>query len=232
MVVGAIALAGAFRLWKTNHEETFRLQKKTDLREKLALSSKQIQRSITLAGLGLGKATPLAKADEVGSDTLILYINANEAKSGLSSNLYVGQYAIYVDNASVFQGAQYLAVSDGGKGEVKPIDRVQGNVVVLRKPMESAYNRTESTARPAVREKFYTDQEGKRLIRLVDGTKRVIAEDVRNFQVSFRDGSGVSTEDPRLVRTVQFSFTGVFPARAGAINSLIFTSTAIPRNIL
>jgi Tfp pilus assembly protein PilW len=231
-VIGAITLAGAFRLWKSNQEESFRLQKKTELRDKMALSSKHLQRAITLAGYGLRKSPGMAKMDEVGSDTLVVYTNGEEIRSGFLSNLYVGQYAIYVENGAAFANVRYMAISDTAKGEVKPIDRVQGNVVVLARPLEAAYNRLDSWALPARREKFYTDQDSLRLIRVVDGTPRVIAEDVRNFQISFKDDSGNSTEVLNQVRAVQFSFTGVFPAREGAINSEVFTSTAIPRNLL
>lgn len=232
MVVGAIALGAAFRVWKTQSEEGFRLQKKSELRDRMAISSKQIQRSITLAGLGLGRAPTLVKEDAVGSDTLIIYTNQGEARSGLTGNLYVGQYAVYVENPQLFAGARFIAFTDGTKGEVKPIDRVHGNAVVLHQPLESAYARAETSALPALREKYYTDQGGSRLIRMVDGTTRIMAADIRNFQVSFRDRNGASTEDPRQVRTVHFSYTGVFPAREGALNSVVFNSTAIPRNLL
>lgn len=231
-MIGSLAVAGAFRLWKTHSQEGYRLQKKAELRDHMALSSKHIQRSITLAGLGLGRVPTLVREDAVGSDTLFVYTNEAERKAGLLSNLYTGQYAIYVDNASAFAGALYMAVTDGTRGEVKPIDRVQGNVVVLRKPLESPYNRIGTTALPAKREKYYSDQDSLRLMRVVDGQSSVLAEDVRNFQVSFRDRSGAATDDPRAVRSVHFSFTGTFPAKEGALNSVLFTSTAIPRNIL
>lgn len=231
-VIGTIVLAGGYRLWKTHSQQGFLLQKKAELRDKMTLSSKHIQRSITLAGLGLGRVPTLVREDAIGSDTLFVYTNESERKAGLLSNLYTGQYAIYVDNGSAFANSLYMAVTDGTRGEVKPIDRVQGNVVVLRKPLESPYNRIGTTAMPARREKYYSDQDSLRLMRVVDGRTAVLAEDVRNFQVSFRDRSGAATDDSRAVRAVHFSFTGTFPAREGTLNSVLFTSTAIPRNIL
>lgn len=232
LVIGAITLAGAFRLWKTNHEEGWRLKKKTELRDRMTLSSKHIQRSITLAGLGMAKAPTLVKSDAVGSDTLIIYTNAGEQRCELLSNLYAGQYAIYVGNVGIFQGIGFLAVSDGTRGEVKPIDRITGNVVVLSRPLESAYSRATTTAIPAKGERYFTDQEGNRLLHSVNGHTRVLGEDMSNFQVSFRDKHGTSTEDPKAVRAVHFSFSGRFPAREGMLNSVLFTSTAIPRNLL
>lgn len=232
MVVGALVMAGAWRVWKTQHEESFRLRKKTELRDRMALSSKQIQRSITLAGIGLSRAPTLVKADAVGSDTLTIYTNESEARTRPISNLMVGQYAIHVQQPGLLAGAQYVAITDGTRGEVKAVDRVHGSVVVLRGPLESAYPMATASLLPARREKYWTDQGGSRLLRSVNASVTVLSEDVRNFQVSFRDRTGASTELPREVRSVHFSFTGVFPARPGMINSLNFTSTAIPRNLL
>lgn len=231
LVVGALTLAGGFRLWKANHEESLRIEKKSELRGRMVLSSKRIQRSITLAGLGMAKAPTLAKSDAVGSDTLVVFTNAGEQRSGLLSDLYAGQFALYVGDPQIFQGARFLAVSDGERGEVKPIDRISGSVVVLSRPLESAYSRIRASALPARRERYFTDQGGNRLLRDLDGSARVLGEDMRNFQVSFRDKHGASTEDPRAVRAVHFSFTGIFPAREGMLNSVLFTSTAIPRNL-
>lgn len=232
MVVGGMVMAGAFRVWKTHQEEGFRLQKKNELRDRMALSSKHIQRSITLAGLGMENAPTMVRADEVGSDTLIIYTNPGESRTGLTSNPFVGQYTVFVENAALFEGVRYLALSDTSKGEVKPIERIQGSIVVLSKPLERAYDKTITSAFPAKREKYYTEQEARRLIRTMDGSTNVLGEDMHNFQVSFRDKKGASTNEPALVRSVHFSFTGIFPAREGALNSLLFTSTAIPRNML
>lgn len=232
LVVGAILLAGSFRLWKTHSEESFRLQKKAELRDRMTLSSKQIQRSITLAGLGLSKVPTLVKEDAVGSDTLFIYTNGSEARTGVLSDLALGQYAVHVEDAAAFADARFFAVSDGSHGEVKPIDNINGNVIVLESPLESAYLRAATSAYPARREKYFSDQSENRLIRSVDGNSKVLAEDIHNFQVSFRDRNGASTEESLKVRTVHFSFTGHFPAREGALNSMVFTSTAIPRNTL
>lgn len=231
-VIGAVVLAGAYRVWKTSQEEGQRLQKKNVLRDRMALASKQLQRSITLAGTGMEKAPTLSRSDVVGSDTLIVYSNQGEMRTRLISNPSVGQYAIFVIDGSLFRNARYLALSDSGKGEVKPIDRVQGSVVTLGKPLEMAYDRNLTNVFPAKREKYYSDQEAKTLIRVVDGSARVIAEDIYNFQVSFRDRAGAATNNARQARSVWYSYTGVFPAREGALNSLLFTSTAIPRNVL
>lgn len=231
-VVGALVLAGTFRLWKSNHDEGFRIQKKTELRDMMALSSKRIQRSITLAGLGIDRAPTLAKSDAVGSDTLFLFTNEAEQKSAVFSDLVHGQSHVQVENPSVFHGSRYLVVSDGSRGEVRAIENIEGSTVVLREPLTGTYSRSATTVFPARREAYFTDQEGSRLIRVLDGTSKVIAENIRNFQVSFRDGRGVSTEDAAATRTVHFSFTGEYPARPGALNSVVFTSIAIPRNVL
>lgn len=231
-VIGGVVLAGAFRVWKTSQEEGYRLQKKNALRDRMALASKQIQRSITLAGTGMGKAPNLLRFDAVGSDTLVIYTNEGESRTRLTSNLSVGQYAVFVQDGSLFQDARYLALADTARGEVKPIDRIQGSIVILAKPLERPYDRNLTDVIPARREKYYSDQETKTLIRKVDGADRILGEDIHNFQVSFRDSKGAATNDPGQARSVWYSYTGTFPAREGALNSLLFTSTAIPRNVL
>ncbi|HLP43450.1 MAG TPA: hypothetical protein VK465_18245 [Fibrobacteria bacterium] len=231
-VVGALVLAGTFRLWKSNHEEGYRIQKKTELRDMMALSSKRIQRSITLAGLGIDRAPTLAKSDAVGSDTLFLFTNESEQKSAALSDLIQGQSYVQVGNTSIFHGIGYLVISNGSRGEVHAIEHIEGSMVTLREPLKGEYSMTATTLFPARREAYFTDQQGSRLIRMVDGTSRVIAENIRNFQVSFRDSRGASTEDAAATRTVHFSFTGEYPARPGSLSSVVFSSTAIPRNVL
>jgi prepilin-type N-terminal cleavage/methylation domain-containing protein len=233
MVAGALILAGAYSLWITHQREGYRLGKKIELRDRMALSSKRIQRSVTLAGLGLGGAANLAKEDAVGSDTLIIYTNGSEAKSALSADVAAGGGAyLVVDDPSVFAGAEYVAISSGTYGEIRRIASVSGSTLVLDSAFKSPYPKAVSKAFPATRERFYTDQANNQLMRESGGSTYLVGKDLTNFQVSFRNGKGESTEIAAEVRTVQFSFTGIFPAKEGALNSIVFSSTAIPRNIL
>jgi prepilin-type N-terminal cleavage/methylation domain-containing protein len=233
MVVSALVLAGAFSLWHTHQTEDYRLGKKIDLRNGMTLSSKRIQRSVTMAGFGLQGSANLAKEDAVGSDTLILYSNPSEAKSSLTYDVtHSGGAAIQVDNPGAFATATYIAVKTGTSAEMRMIVFRSGSSLYLNSAFTNDHPRATSTAYPATRERYYTDQALSQLMRDGQGTASVVARNVKNFQVSFKNKHGESTEIPAEVRTVQFSFTGIFPAPEGALNSIVFSSTAIPRNTL
>lgn len=232
LVAAALVLAGTYTLWSTHQREGYRLEKKIDLRNQITLSSKKIQRSITLAGIGLNGAANLEKADATGSDTLIIYTNMAEARSNLSSNISKTVPAISVTNPAAFSGASYVAVGSGPSGEIRHIDHQSGSMLYLDAPFSSDHPMATTIAYPAMRERYYTDQAANHLMRESGGTAVAVAADIRNFQVSFKDKSGASTEIQSEVRTVQYSFTGVFPAPEGALTSMVFSSTAIPRNIL
>ncbi|GEM_PF-2508376 len=232
MVAAGLVLAGTYTLWNTHQQEGFRINKKIDLRNQITLSSKRIQRSITLAGIGLNGAANLAKEDALGSDTLIIYTNMADAQSVLTSDISHANTVMTVANPSVFTGASYVAVSSGTGGEIRRIDHQAGSNLYLATAFTSDYPMAKTTAYPAACERYFTDQSQNHLMRESGGTATAVAGDIRNFQVSFRNKSGDATEIQSDVRTVQYSFTGVFPAKEGALTSIVFSSTAIPRNIL
>jgi hypothetical protein len=233
MVVSTIVLAGAYRLWKTHEEQGHQLTQKINIRNEMTLSSKRIQRSVTLAGLGLGGAANLAKEDAVGSDTLVIYTNPNEDRSVLVSDyIHVGSAVVHVAEPSKFSGARYLAIKSATSGEIRKIVGMNSSIVMLESPFQFDYPAATSAVFPATRERFYSNQEAKALMREAKDGSIIVAKNVTNFQVSFRNKHGESTEIVNEVRTVVFSFTGVFDAREGALNSIVFSSTAIPRNTL
>ncbi|MDB5102368.1 MAG: hypothetical protein JWP91_57 [Fibrobacteres bacterium] len=233
LVVGSIVMGGAYKLWITHSRESITIEKKIWVRNGMALSSKRIQRSVTLAGIGLKGAANLSKDDAVGSDTLTIYTNSQERESRLLNDIFAGGgLEIQVENPSAFVGAAYVALSSGTGGEIRKILSQEGSTLLLDSVFASDHPASASMAYPAVRERFYTDQIQKQLIREANGSSNTIAREVKNFQVSFRDNHGASTESPEEVYTVLFSFTGVYPARDGALNSIPFSSIAIPRNTL
>lgn len=233
LVVGSIVLAGAYSLWKTQQTEGYRLGKKIELRNSMTLASKRIQRSVTLAGIGLRGAANLEKGDAVGSDTLVIYTNPGELSSGLASDItHGGAAAVQVDNPSIFTDAEFVVVGTGTGAEIRAILSRNSNTLFVSSSFSNDHPRATAIAMPANRERFYSNQGTNQLVRSARGTVSVVAKDVKNFQVSFRNKRGESTESRTEVRTVQFSFTGIFPAREGALNSMIFSSTAIPRNTL
>ncbi len=233
LVVSSLVLAGGYSLWRTHQTQDYRLGKKIDLRNQMTLSSKRIQRSITLAGIGLNGAANLTKEDAVGSDTLIIYTNRGERRSTLASDITHGGGAIIlVDSSSVFVDASYIIVTTGTASEIRMIVHRSGASIYLNGAFTADHPKATSMAYPATRERYYSDQTNNELMRDGGGTASVVAKDVKNFQVSFRNKHGESTEISSEVRTVQYSFTGIFPAEEGALNSIVFSSTAIPRNTL
>ena len=232
MVIGTIIMAAAYSLWRTHQVEGMRLSKKIELRNKLTLSSKKLQRAVTLAGLGLSGAANLDKQDAVGSDTLIVYTNLAETKAGLAATADHHVAAIQVDAPTPFAAGGYVALACGGRAELRRIVGVDGSTLNLDSAFANDYPVAGTVAMPARRERFYSQQDSALFIHESSGGRQVIATDVKNFQVSFADKRGNSTEVPSQVRTVRFSLTGIFPAREGAINNIILSSTAIPRNTL
>lgn len=236
MIVAAISglvLLGVYRLWKSNSFESTKLQRKIELRNQVALSTKRLNQSITQAGYGLNKVVGLEKSDDIGSDTLIIFTNPGEVKTELASDCTHGHGYLFVQSGSLFYQAKFVAVTNGAIGEIKAIRKVESNRIDIEGTFANDFVVAGSWAMPATREKFYTDQSHQSLIRIInDASPSIIGKNVHNFQVSFRDRNGDQTEVLRQVKFVNYSLTGVYPAKQGALNSIVFSSTSIPRNIL
>lgn len=232
MMIGSLVMAAAYGLWKTHQTEGMRLSKKIELRNKLTLASKRLQRAVTLAGIGLSGAANLVKQDAIGSDTLIIYTNPAELRAGLAAAADHHVPAIQVDNAAPFASGGYVALIGAGHAELRRIVSVSGSTLYLDSAYANDFPAPGTSALPARRERFYTRQDSSQLIHESAEGRQIVATDVKNFQVSFADRQGNSTEIPSQIRTVRFSLTGIFPAREGAINNIILSSTAIPRNTL
>ena len=232
MVAGAIVLAGAYSLMKIHGRQSYQIEKKIELRGVMTLSAKRIQRAVTMAGLGLSGSATLRKNDAVGTDTLAIFMNRAEAKSLLQNDAGISAPILMVQEPSLFDNAYYVAVVTDGIGEIRMITEQSGSVLHLDSPFSSPHPAATSVAYPASLERYYSDQDSSVLVLEEDGEPRVLARNLRNFQVSFRDRSGESTEIAAEVRTVQFSFAGVYPSMDGALNSIPLSYTAIPRNSL
>ncbi len=231
MVIGSLVLAGAYKLWLSHETQRLSLERKIDLRNQMVLSSKQIQKAVTLAGIGLRGATNIAKSDATETDTLFVYSNVLALSSAITSNASIGGTAILVANPSLFHVDGFIALINSTGGEIKKISAISGNTIVVTS-LGRNYLITETNAYPAIQERYFTNQSGNELIKETDGTQFVLGKNIRNFQVSFRDKNGVSTEIISEVKSVYYSFTGVYPALEGALSSVVFSSTAIPRNSL
>jgi hypothetical protein len=191
-----------------------------------------LQRSVTLAGFGLSGAANLLKDDAVGSDTLTIFTNPDEAKSALAADVDHHTPAIRIVAPNLFAAGGYVALVGGGHAEIRRIASASGGTLGLDSAFANDYPAAGTLAYPARRERYYSEQDSVRFIHETPGSRQIVARDVKNFQVSFADSRGNPTDAPSQVRTVRFSLTGIFPAREGAANSMVFSSTAIPRNTL
>jgi len=234
MVLSALALTGAYRLWKFQQTQSLRIQNAIEARNQLALSSNLLSKSITLAGYGMNDIPGMVKSDEEGSDTLIIYSNPDEAVSTLESD-YTSDHSntqVRVVDGSMFSTSAYVGVTDGVHGEVRKVASYSSGRVRMTESLSYNYSMSNTRVYPIVREKYYSDQASKYLIRMVNDQSQTIGEQVRNFQVSFRDKNGVSTESLPNTRNVFYSVTGDYAPIQGTINSIIYTNTAVPRNLL
>lgn len=232
MLIGSMILAACYSLWRTHAIQGTSISRKIDLRNKLTLSSKRLQRSVTLAGFGLSGAGNITKADAVGSDTLTLYSNPEELKAHPTFTVDHHYPSVSVDAPSLFTAGGYLAIAGGSHAEMRRITSVSGSAITLDSSFNYDYAVAGTLVFPVKRERFYSDQDSARFIIETAAGRHVIATSVTNFQVSFADTRGVSTEIASEIRTVRFSLTGVYPSRNGEMSSLLFSSTAIPRNML
>ncbi len=232
MVIGAIVIAAAYSLWLTHQQESFLLGKKIDVHNDLTLASKRLQGSVTLAGLGLGGAANLSMSDAGGSDTLILFLNSQEKRTTLLMDAPTSLASIQVDDPAPFTNAAYVAISNAGHGEIRRIVNISGSTIHMDTTFSVAYPMAGSMVYPAARERYFSSQDSAQFIHEVGGEERIVARHLKDFQVSFVDEDGALTGIPADVRSVRFSLTGIYPAKEGALNSMILSSTAIPRNML
>lgn len=230
--VGAIVLAGVYRLWTTNSYEGMRLQQKIELRNQMALSTKKLNQSIIEAGYGLDKVIGLAKDDAIGTDTLTLYRNPSQLRTTLAGSYQHSHAYLTVSNGSLFTSAKYIVLVNGNIGEVRSITRIEGSTILLSRRFDRDYAVAGTSAMPCIQDKYYTDQQTNHLVRVVDGNPTIIGRKILNFQVSFRDKNGNQTENLSQIRFVNYSLTGVYTAQEGALSSVVFSSTSIPRNLL
>jgi prepilin-type N-terminal cleavage/methylation domain-containing protein len=233
MTIGAFVLAGIYRLWSNNSQESLKIQRKIEVRNQLALSTKKLNQSIILAGLGLNKVVGLTKVDAVGSDTLKVYINNAEERTSISMAYDHHYRMVRVTDGSLFENAQFLVLANGTSGEVRPIATRNGHTIYVSEAFDRDFPVAGTLAMPATRQKYYTDQERDMLVCTVNFSEpTIVGRSIKNFQIAFRDRNGSQTSALNEIRFVNYSLTGVYPAKEGAISSVVFSSTSIPRNIL
>lgn len=232
MLISSLVLAAAYSLWRTHQVEGMRLSKKIEVRNGLTLAAKRLQRSVTMAGIGLSGAANLAKEDAVGSDTLTIFSNPEEKSAVLISAADRHVPVIQVDAPAKFLRSGYVALVGNGNAEFRRVISIEGPTLHLESAFANDYPIAGTRAMPAMRERYYSDQDSARFLRETSAGTFLVASHIKNFQVSFSDMNGRTTILTPMVRTVRFSLTGIYPAKQGALSSMIISSTAIPRNLL
>lgn len=235
-VVAGMALAGLYKLFVSNNFESLKLSRKIDARNQLTLTTKKLDWAVTRAGIGLEGVPAMHRTNAIGTDTFYVYMNEAMTRTGLTSDYSTAHSTLSVQNGDAFSNAKFVAIVGPEGGEVaqrSPQSLGASSVLMLTGPLTRNYSAATARVYPATRYKFYTDQRSDQLVMVTDYSPLAIGSQVRNFQISFKNSLGASTENALDTKSVTFSLTGMFaPVHEGAIANIVYSNTAIPRNLL
>lgn len=237
LLIGAVLMGSLYRLWTENGRATMRIGNKSDFRERATLATTQLNRSITMAGYGMSKLDVLYRSRTQATDTLVVYSNPTERRTTLRDTARIGATSILIFTDTGFTVGGRLAITDSIQQEYATIagitgDSANGFTIALAGPLLHRYEPGVPDIYPVKKEKFFIDQDAKALVRRVDGENTVLAVGMTDFRADLKDGSGVEATSYKSIRVVIFSMTGTYKAPAGSFNTMRFSSTVIPRNIL
>jgi prepilin-type N-terminal cleavage/methylation domain-containing protein len=237
LVMGAILLTAVYRLWLANHNTSARLGSKTDFRDRATLATTGLNRSITMAGFGMTKLDVLFRIRTEASDTLIVYSNPTERRTTLRDTAYVGSTSILVFTDSGFATGGRIGITDSLQQEYSIITGVTGDSATgfrlgLSAPLEHKFLAGVPDIYPVQKEKFFINRATNALVRKVDASTTVLAAGINDFRVELKDAAGNDATSYRSIRVVTFSLAGTYKAPQGSFNTMRFSSTVIPRNIL
>jgi prepilin-type N-terminal cleavage/methylation domain-containing protein len=237
VVIGAILMGSLYQLWTANQRSSMRLGNKTDFRDRATLATTQLNRSITMAGYGMSKLDVIFRSHSETTDTLVVYSNPADRRTTLKDTARLGSTSIIIVTDTGFVAGGRLGITDSLQQEYALISAISGDTahgftVTLSGPLQHRYNPGVPDIYPVQREKFYIDRNASALIRKVDAATNTLAGGMSDFRVDLLDGSGNQATSYRLIRVVSFSMTGTYKVPAGNFNTMRFSSTVIPRNIL
>lgn len=237
LVIGALAMGTLYKIWTANQRETLRLGNKTEFRDRATLATTQLNRSITMAGYGMTKLDVIFRTRTDATDTLIVYSNPTERRTTLRDTGRIGATSILIFTDTGFAAGTRIGITDSLQQEYAVItaisgDTSQGFTVTLSGPLQHRFNPGVPDIYPVQKEKFYIDRNAGGLVRRVDGVNLTLAEGMTDFRVDLKDANGNDATSYHTIRVVSFSLTGTFPAPSGSFNTMRFSSTVIPRNIL
>ncbi len=237
VLVGALLLTGVYKLWLANHNTSERLGNKTDFRDRATLATTRLNRSITMAGYGMTKLDVLSRVRTEAGDTLIVYSNPTERRTTLRETANIQATSILVFTDTGFVAGGLIGITDSLQQEYATITSVTGDSangfrLNLSGGLQHKFLFGVPDIYPVQKEKFFIKQATKELIRKIDGSSVVLADGINDFRAELKDAAGNDATSYRAIRVVTFSMTGTYKARQGSFNTMRFSSTVIPRNIL
>jgi prepilin-type N-terminal cleavage/methylation domain-containing protein len=237
LLMGSLLLTAVYRLWLANHNTSARLGNKSEFRDRATLATTRLNRAITMAGFGLTKLDVLSRVRTEASDTLIVYSNPSERRTTLRETALIGATSILVFTDTGFVAGGLIGITDSLQQEYATItgitgDSVNGFWLSLTPALQHKYLDGVPDIYPVQKEKFFVNLGTKSLVRKVDGSTSVLAQGITDFRADLKDASGNDATSYRSIRVVTFSMTGTYKAPEGSFNTMRFSSTVIPRNIL
>jgi hypothetical protein len=155
----------------------------------------------------------------------------------LRDTAFIGNTSILVFTDTGFAAGGLIGITDSLQQEYATItgvtgDSASGYRLGLASALQHKYLAGVPDIYPVQKEKFFINLGTKSLIRKVDGASVVLAQGITDFRADLKDASGNDATSYRSIRVVTFSVTGTYKAPEGSFNTMRFSSTVIPRNIL
>jgi prepilin-type N-terminal cleavage/methylation domain-containing protein len=237
VIIGGMLLTSLFKLWNTNQSETNRIQNKVDYRDRFTIATTAVNKSITQAGFGMSRMDVIIKGSGMSTDTLTLYSNDSERRTTICDTARVGTSAILVFLDSGIVEGGILGITDSLHHEYVRVSAISGDtasgfLVEFTPPLQYLYNPGVPDIYPVQKERYYIDGETHALVHLIDDRRIQLASGVTDFRVDLRDAAGAPAVSCQKIRMVTFSMLGTYKAPAGTPNTMRFSSTVIPRNLL
>jgi prepilin-type N-terminal cleavage/methylation domain-containing protein len=237
LVASSILVSALFKLWTHNKNTSDYLATKGDFRDRSALATSQLNRSITMAGFGISRMDVLRRGHGYHTDTLTVFANNSERRTTLIDSAMAGSASIKVFKDSGFAVGCFLGITDSLKHEYARISAISGDSVngfelSLTGGLSHTYAAGVPDIYPVQRERFFIDSQDSSLVRYVDDRRMVVVRGIHDFRIQFLDHGGTPVSQHKDIRVVSFSLTGTYKAPAGTPSTMSFSSTVIPRNIL
>ncbi|GEM_PF-5238650 len=237
VIIGSMLLTALYQIWTSNQRETDRIQDKTEFRDRAALATTQVNRSITMAGFGMSKMDVIAKGVGNSCDTLKIYSNPSEIRTTLIDTARISSNSILVFKDSGFTVGGLIGITDSIHQEYVRVSQMSGDTasgytVTLASALANLYLPGVPDIYPVQKELIYIDDNRHSLIRKLDSRQINLVTGINDFRIDMRDAFGNPATSYRKIRVVTFNVTGTYKAPAGTPSTMSFSSTVIPRNIL